>query len=103
MSSAYWQTVRQSEQFSSGNTATQKVSDYVRTWKSRCYEKDIPDQVSAKLMKSNRAPSYQAIALAILNNDHGFRSLGFSQNESDLSHSLIRTKAEKLSGQKSMF
>jgi len=45
---------------------------------SRCYFEDIPDEVPKKLASSLRAPSYKAIAVAILKNDSRLRSLGFA-------------------------
>ncbi len=53
--------------------------EYVSTWRKRCYSNDIPDEVPRKVMQSGRAPSYKAIALAILKNDLHFYSLGFSR------------------------
>ena len=50
----------------------------MRTWTERCYFEGIPDEVSNSLMKSERVPSYKAIAIAILSNDSSMRSLGFS-------------------------
>ena len=53
------------------------------TWESRCYFDGIPEEVPAGVSKSLRAPSYKAIALAILNNDMSLRSLGFTGKHSD--------------------
>lgn len=39
---------------------------------------DIPDEVPAALMAEDLAPSYKAIAIAILKNDHYMTNLGFS-------------------------
>ena len=80
MSSNYWQTERQRIQYSNGKEITQKVSDYVNWWKLRAYNSDIPDDIPKLLMKTNRAPCYRKIALAILNNDHTLSSLGFSRS-----------------------
>lgn len=46
------------------------------------YEDDIPDEVPDALASNNLAPSYKAIALAILNNDNNFTSLGFAPKKS---------------------
>ena len=59
-------------------------------WKARCYSDDIPDHVPVGVQKSMKAPSYKAIALAILNNDLSFHSIGFSRVESSLSISLMK-------------
>ena len=82
MSNKYWRTEKQTEPFKLGSTTTQRVSEYVKTWENRCYSNGIPDEVPMKLMKSRRAPSYKAIALAILRNDLNLYSLGFRQKDS---------------------
>lgn len=46
-------------------------------------------------MKSNRAPSYKAIALAILRNDHNMYSLGFSERTSERVNMIIEAAKEK--------
>lgn len=72
------------------------MSDYVGKWKARAYSDDIPDEVPKLLQGTNRAPSYKAIALAILKNDLTFKSIGFSQPESSLSrHLLSQSKKTK--------
>ena len=96
MSSGYWQTKRQSEQFSTGNTITQRVKDYVTTWESRCYFDGIPEELAAGIAKSGRVPSYKAIAIAILKNDHNFYSLGFSERPSELVNQLIQSSKAEL-------
>lgn len=54
-----------------------KISQYIAQWKRRGYVDDIPDEVPMPLMRLNLAPSYKAIAFAILRNDVTFKSLGF--------------------------
>lgn len=69
--------------------------DYIQTWEARCYADGIPDQLQDGVMKSCRAPSYKAIALAILRNDHNLHSLGFTERNSatvDLLVALNRPK-----------
>lgn len=55
-----------------------KINKYVETWREQGYPDDIPDEVPLVLMQQQLAPSYQAIAVAILKNDHALTSLGFS-------------------------
>ena len=59
-----------------------KIAKYIKTWKTRGYSDDIPDEVPTVLMQQNLAPSYRAIAQAILRNDHPMQSLGFSPDAS---------------------
>jgi predicted phosphoadenosine phosphosulfate sulfurtransferase len=79
MSSGYWQTQRRTEQFTPGRCASERVKEYITTWSKRCYSKDIPDEVSKKVMASGRAPSYKQIAIAILKNDMQMHTLGFTK------------------------
>ena len=46
------------------------------------YSDDIPDEVPRVLMKLGLAPSYKAIALALLQNDMNLESLGFTPRKS---------------------
>lgn len=75
MSKGNWQTLKQQQPLSAGNTVTAKVKMYIRLWESRCYS-DLPDEVPALLAATLRAPSYKAIAMAILRNNPN--ELGFS-------------------------
>src|SRR5574343_634066 len=102
MSSGYWQIKRQTEQYGHGNTLTEKVNVYIKTWICRCYE-DIPDEVPEKLSKSGRAPSYKALAMAILKNDLHLYSLGFQCDESDLVKELRLINSYKNNSQIDMF
>lgn len=56
----------------------ERIEQYVNEWKRRGYSTDIPDEVPSSLMAENLAPSYKAIAIAILKNDHHLTALGFS-------------------------
>lgn len=58
------------------------MRQYVRTWKKRGYPDGIPDEVPDPLMKLGLAPSWKAIAVAILKNDMLLSSLGFGRPES---------------------
>jgi len=95
MSSAYWQTERQRELYGNGKNITERVSDYVKTWEGRCYYDGIPDEVPSKVAASNRAPSWKAIALCVLRNDHNLLGLGFQRSENETSKLLMK-KQKKL-------
>lgn len=68
---------RQRQLYRSGRTLTGRVERYVLLWEGRCYSAGVPDEVPEKLASSLRVPSYKALALAILRNDHCLKSLGF--------------------------
>lgn len=96
MSSGYWQTRRQNEQYCNGLGITQKVEAYCGRWEDRCYPEGIPDSAVKKLLMTGRVPSYQAIASCILKNDLHLRGLGFDAEESDICRQLrgIRANAD---------
>lgn len=59
-----------------------KINQYRTQWMACGYPGDIPDEVPVALMHLKLAPSYKAIALAILKNDATLQTLGFSQEDS---------------------
>jgi predicted phosphoadenosine phosphosulfate sulfurtransferase len=61
------------------------------------YFYDIPDEVPQSLSRENLAPSYKALAIALLNNDHALKSLGMTQPKSKAYSMLkqIELKARK--------
>lgn len=54
-------------------------------------------------MLSLRAPSWKAVALAILRNDHNLHSLGFQTKETELSINLYRSSASSEVHQTKLF
>jgi predicted phosphoadenosine phosphosulfate sulfurtransferase len=66
------------EQFVGGKTTAGNVQRYLKLWMSRDYPDGIPDEVPEVLAKENLAPSWKAIACAILKNDMLLTSLGFT-------------------------
>jgi predicted phosphoadenosine phosphosulfate sulfurtransferase len=82
MSKEHWRIEKQIEPFRSGKTVADRVKEYENTWIERCYSDGIPDEVPKKLMDSRRAPSWKAVAIAILKNDLNLHSLGFRPKRS---------------------
>ena len=58
--------------------ARKKIEQYIQEWRKCGYPDDIPDSIPDCLMRLQLAPSYKAIALAIMKNDVSFQSLGFA-------------------------
>ena len=58
------------------------VARYLAIWQQRGYPDGIPEEVPLALMRGNLAPSYRAIAIAILKNDASMQSLGFTPRRS---------------------
>jgi len=70
------------------------IIEYINRWKFRGYPNDIPDEVPEKLAQLNLAPSYKAICIAILKNDHSMQGLGFSPKKSIWYNELKRIEIE---------
>lgn len=52
-----------------------KVERYVQTWEGQGYPDGIPEEVPYRLTQLNLAPSWKAVALALLkNNCRGFEN-----------------------------
>lgn len=75
-----------------------KVRKYIQTWLPRGYPEDIPDEVPNELMQLGLAPSYKAICLAILQNDHALKSLGFAGKTSVYYTALKRMELQAKTG-----
>jgi predicted phosphoadenosine phosphosulfate sulfurtransferase len=58
--------------------------------------------VPKRVAESCRAPSYKALAIAILKNDHTLKSLGFGCAESLVSELLIAEKKQTESPQQKL-
>jgi len=56
---------------------------------------DIPDEVPESLAAECLAPSYKAIAVAILTSDHYLRSLGYSAPSSPWYYELKRSEIKQ--------
>jgi len=59
-----------------------KIDSYLRMWAKRDYGDLIPEEVPDRLMDFCLAPSWKAVAIAILKNDHACQSLGFTPKRS---------------------
>ena len=72
-----------------------RVLRYIEKWKDRGYPNDIPDEVPHELAKLGKAPSYKAVCLALLQNDHALTSLGFSPKTSKYYKALKRIELKE--------
>ena len=77
-----------------------KICKYVDAWLGRGYAGGIPDEVPHELMVLQLAPSYKAICMAILRNDHPMKSLGFSADKSPWYSELKRIEIAARPGSK---
>jgi hypothetical protein len=63
----HWRTEKRRDVSGYGKAITSKVEAYEQTWLNRCYS-DLPDSVPDELMREGLAPSWRAVAMAILLN-----------------------------------
>lgn len=79
-----------------------KIEVYIQNWEQNCYSDGIPDEAPKELEKRNKVPSYRKIALAILNNDHALKSLGFVPKKSPYYDAYKRIELENRKGVKQL-
>ena len=72
-----------------------KINKYISDGKRQGYPEDIPDECPDVLMHLNLVPSYKAIAIAIMKNDHAMQSLGFSSRKSEYYNVLKKIEIEE--------
>lgn len=75
-----------------------QATKYIEAWKCRGYSDDIPDEVPHRLMALGKAPSYKAIAIAILRND--IKELGGSLPVSAWYSEFKRVEIEARGGER---
>jgi len=76
-----------------------RIDKYIKEWMLRGYLDDIPDEVPDALMDESLAPSYKAIAIAILKNDHHMTALGFQAPRSIWYDALKRIEINQRNSQ----
>ena len=69
-----------------------KIREYISGWEQKCYHRGIPDETPLEI--KDLVPSYKKIAIAILNNDHGLKSLGLTPKKSIYYHQLKKIEIE---------
>lgn len=77
-----------------GNTK-ERVERYVNEWKARCYFHGVPEEVPRMIAEAGLAPSWKAIAIALLKNDMQMTSLGFTAKQSAWYGVLKRIELKK--------
>lgn len=79
------------------------IISYLNLWTKRGYPDGIPDEVPIRLNQLNKAPSYKAICIAILNNDVALQKLGMNVKKSKYYHELKRIELLKEDSQLKLF
>lgn len=77
----------------------EKIRSYIKDWETKCYYNGIPDEIPKRLHQLKKAPSYKSICIAILNNDHTLKSLGFTPKKSKYYHTLKKIEIDARSNQ----
>lgn len=62
----------------------QLICNYIKTWETRCYKNGIPDEAPQRLVDLGKVPTYKEICKALLKNDLHLKSLGFTQQKTDI-------------------
>lgn len=75
-----------------------RIAQYVKAWKRCGYSDGIPDEVPLPLQQLGLAPSYKAIACALLRNDMNLVSLGFGAPQSEWYGVLKREELRERAG-----
>ena len=78
-----------------------KIDQYIKEWEEKGYASGIPEEVPKRLNQLNKAPSYKAICLAILNNN--IKSLGFTPKKSKYYHYLKKIEIDARNNQLKLF
>ena len=80
-----------------------KIDQYIMQWQEKGYPMGLPEEVPIRLHQLKKAPSYKAICLAILNNDHALKTLGFTPEKSKYYHALKRIEISSRNNQLKLF
>jgi predicted phosphoadenosine phosphosulfate sulfurtransferase len=60
-----------------------RFRSFIKGWRGRGYDKDIPDEAPAILESKHWAPSYRRLCKTLLRNDHWCKGLGLTQPKSE--------------------
>lgn len=73
----------------------QRARQYEKAWRTRGYPAGLPDEVPVLLQRERLAPSWKAVAMSILNNDHNMHSLGFTPKPSSWYAAIKRAEKQR--------
>ncbi len=68
----------------------EKILAYIEKWERQGYSDGIPDEAPERLHQLGKVPSYKAICLAIIKNDHSLQTLGYSRIKSPVYSEIKR-------------
>lgn len=75
------------------------MREYRQQWRRRCYLDELPEEVPKKVAASGRAPSWKAVAVALLQNDLHLHQLGFARPAYEKQRRVVRLGQIAMHGQ----
>lgn len=76
-----------------------RFRSFIKGWKQRGYENDIPDEAPYILESKHWAPSYRIICKVLLRNDWWCKGLGLTQPKSEAYGKYLEIKKNRISNQ----
>lgn len=77
------------------NHYLKRFRSFIRGWKQRGYENDIPDEAPSILESKHWAPSYRRLCKVLLRNDYWCKGLGLTQPKSEAYGKYLQIKKER--------
>ena len=74
-----------------------RFRSFIRGWRGRGYDKDIPDTAPEVLESKHWAPSYRRLCKCLLRNDWWCKGLGLTQPKSEAYGKYLDIKKQKMS------
>jgi predicted phosphoadenosine phosphosulfate sulfurtransferase len=75
-----------------------RFKSFIKGWRSRGYDKEIPDEAPYILESKHWAPSYRRLCKVLLRNDYWCKGLGLTQPKSEAYGKYLEIKKERQSG-----
>lgn len=76
----------------------ERFRSFIKGWKQRGYNKDIPDEAPYILESKHWAPSYRRLCKVLLRNDYWCKGLGLTQPKSEAYGKYLQIKKERENG-----
>lgn len=80
------------------NHYIQRFKVFIKGWRKRGYDKDIPDEAPYVLEQKHWAPSYRRLCKVLLRNDYWCKGLGLTQPKSEAYGKYLDIKKERQAG-----
>jgi predicted phosphoadenosine phosphosulfate sulfurtransferase len=77
-----------------------KIFTFIKWWKSRGYENEIPDYAPSILESKKLVPSWKRICKSLLRNDWWCKGLSFTQHKTEAYEKYLKLKKQQREEQK---